>query len=40
MVQVDIIGREFGYTLVTRDARLLEYGEKGHVQVDGVLRGN
>ena len=25
--------REFGYTLVTRDARLLEYGEQGHVQV-------
>ena len=27
--------REFGYTLVTRDAHLLEYGEQGHVQVMG-----
>ncbi|MCY4382096.1 MAG: type II toxin-antitoxin system VapC family toxin [Nitrospinae bacterium] len=27
--------REFGYTLVTRDAHLLEYGEKGHVRVMG-----
>ena len=27
--------REFGYTLVTRDARLLEYGEQGHARVMG-----
>lgn len=27
--------REFGYTLVTRDAHLLEYGEEGHVRVMG-----
>ena len=27
--------REFGYTLVTRDKRLLEYGECGHVRVTG-----
>ena len=27
--------REFGYTLVTRDRRLLEYGGEGHVQVIG-----
>lgn len=27
--------REFGYTLVTRDTHLLEYGEQGHVQVMG-----
>ncbi len=27
--------REFGHTLVTRDARLLEYGEQGHARVMG-----
>ena len=27
--------REFGYTLVTRDQHLLEYGSHGHVQVMG-----
>ncbi len=27
--------REFGYTLVTRDERLLEYGTKGHIKVIG-----
>ena len=27
--------REFGYTLVTRDGRLLEYGSRGHVGVMG-----
>lgn len=27
--------REFGYTLVTRDAHLLEYGEQGHARVMG-----
>ena len=27
--------REFGCTLVTRDAHLLEYGEEGHVRVMG-----
>ncbi len=27
--------RAFGYTLVTRDAHLLEYGEQGHVRVMG-----
>ena len=27
--------REFGYTLVTRDRKLLEYGRQGHVQVLG-----
>ena len=25
--------REFGYTLVTRDRHLLEYGTKGHIKV-------
>ena len=35
MVQIDIISREFGYTLVTRDAHLLEYGEQGHARVMG-----
>ena len=35
MVQIDIIGREFSYTLVTRDAHLLEYGGQGHAQVMG-----
>ena len=27
--------REFGYTLVTRDTHLLEYGEQGHARVMG-----
>ena len=27
--------REFGYTLVTRDKHLLEYGTKGHIKVIG-----
>ena len=27
--------REFGYTLVTRDKHLLEYGTKGHIKVTG-----
>ncbi len=27
--------REFGYTLVTRDRHLLEYGGKGHIKVIG-----
>ena len=27
--------REFGYTLVTRDGHLLEYGSRGHVGVMG-----
>ena len=27
--------REFGYTLVTRDKHLLEYGEQGHARVMG-----
>ena len=31
--------RELGATLVTRDRALLEYGEAGHIAVDGVLTG-
>ena len=27
--------REFGYTLVTRDKHLLEYGSRGHIKVIG-----
>ena len=27
--------REFGYTLVTRDGDLLEYGTKGHIKAIG-----
>ena len=27
--------REFGYTLVTRDTHLLEYGEQGHARLMG-----
>ena len=27
--------RAFGYTLVTRDRRLLDYGAEGHVRIMG-----